>query len=332
MIVIEKMITHILDPSTNVIVCSDTCNHLDDAYIPMLESKLTKAFTSPKRKTGVFKEGSTIKHLLEEYRSSMKTFEEMSIAIANYIFTAKCRCGIFIPTDLILAEVVYEERRYLVGLDNCYLEGLSHDTSQSGEQIENEITLCSTLLSSTLLKKDCAFMIEFGDYSVSSVEAQVEIAAEKRYFYSDIALCCESSPSYQDAYKTISDACEAVVEEYDLPSVQILPKMKQIIKDNVAAKEDINIEEVAQAVFADQPLAKQHFESQVKEKGVVKPISVEHIKSAKAEKVQKIRTDKGIEVIIPVDFMNSTEYVQFHTGEDGTISIELKNINRIISK
>lgn len=332
MIVLEKMITHILDPSSNVIVCSDTCMELREESVAMLESKLSRAFTSAGRKVGVFKEGSVMKHQLEEYRSSIHTFEEMSANMAKYIFDTKCKCGIFTPSDLILAEVVYEDRRYLVGLDNAYSEGLLHEVKQNGDQVENEIVICSTLLSHSLLKKDSAFTIEFGDYSVSSVEAKVEIEGEKRYFYGDIALACESAPSYQDAVKTIKKTCEEVVKEYDLEPVKVLPKMKQIIKENVEAQEDIKVEEVAEILFSDQPLAKQQFASQVKERGVAEPVVVEHMKTTKAEKVQKIRTDKGIELIIPVDYMNSTDYVIFHTGEDGTISIELRNINRIMSK
>lgn len=332
MIVIEKMISHLLDPSSNVIVCSDTCMDLQEHSMEMLENKLNKVFTSSQRKIGIFKEGSVMKHQLEAYRSSLDSFEAMSVKMAKYIFETKCKYGVFTPTDLILAEVVYEERRYLVGLDNAYLEGYGHETKQMGEAVENEVIVCSNLLSASLLKKDSAFAIEFGDYSVSSVEAKIEIEGEKHYFYNDIALACDSAPSYQDAMKTMKKACQDVVKQYDLEPVEVMPKMKQIIKENVEAQEEIKVEDIAQVLFSNQPVAKAQFETQVREQGIVKPVPVENIKSSKAEKVQKIRTDKGIELIIPVDYMNSTDYVIFHTGEDGTISIELRNINRIISK
>lgn len=332
MITIDQMVTHILDPSSNILVLSDTCMEVGEECISLMSSKITKAFTGSQRKTGTFKEGSPIKHMLEEYRSGIHTFVEMSKKIADFIFQAKCKCGLFDPSDLIIAEVVYEDRRYLVGLDNAYVEGISHDTKTVGEQIENELRLHTTLLSSTLMKKDRAFTIEFGDYSVASVEARVEIEAQKRYFYSDVVLSCDSTPSYSDAVKTMTNACQEVIKEFELDTVQVMPKMKQIIKENVEAQEEIKVEEVAQVLFSSQPLAKQHFEQEVKEKGVEKPIPVEYVKSTKAEKVQKIKTDKGIEIIIPVDYMNSTDYVEFSNKEDGTISIQLKNINRIISK
>lgn len=332
MITIDKMITHILDPSSNIIVCSDTCMEVSEECISMMEAKITKAFTSSQRKVGVFKEGSPIQAMVESYRASIDTFEEMSKKIAKFIFEGKCKCGLFSPSDLILAEVVYEDRRYLVGLDNAYLEGLSHSTNTIGESVENELLINSTLLSSSLIKRDCAFTIEYGDFSVASVEAKVEIEAQKRYFYSDVVLSCDSTPSYSDAVKTITKACQDVVKEYELDSVEVMPKMKQIIKENVEAQEDIKVEEVAEILFSKQPLARQHFEQEVKEQGVAKPIPVENMKSTKSEKVQKIKTDKGIEIIIPVDYMNSTDYVEFNNKEDGTISIQLKNINRIISK
>ncbi len=70
----------------------------------------------------------------------------------------------------------------------------------------------------------------------------------------------------------------------------------------------------------------------MKEKGMDRPILTEYVKPTKAEKVTKIKTDKGIEVIIPINYMDSTEYVEFQTLEDGTLMIHLKNINRITSK
>lgn len=333
MIVIEKMITHVMDPSANVLVCSDTCmENIDEACIKLIENKLSKIFVNSARKTGTFKEGSRIAYELDQYRASLTSFEEMSKAIAHYIFEAKMKCGLFDPSDLILAEVVYEERRYLVGLDNAYMENLTHRTSQNGELIQNDVETYKTILSATFIKRDCAFMIECSDYSVSSVEAKVDIDAQKQYFYGDIVLACENTPSYKDAMKTIAKACANTIKEYDLEEVSVMPKMKQILMENVAANEDIRIEEVAQIVFEDKPLAKAHFSEEVKSQGIQKPIPVEYMKTSKAESVQKIRTDKGIEISVPVDFMNSTDYMEIHTSKDGIISIQLKNIHHITSK
>ena len=61
-------------------------------------------------------------------------------------------------------------------------------------------------------------------------------------------------------------------------------------------------------------------------------VDVEYVKPRRSERVQKIKTDNGIEIIIPVDYMNSKDYVEFVTQSDGTISIQLKNITNITSK
>ena len=74
------------------------------------------------------------------------------------------------------------------------------------------------------------------------------------------------------------------------------------------------------------------FREELRKQGVEKPIEVEYVKPARSDKVQKIKTDKGIEIIIPVDYMNSRDFVEFKNQPDGTISIQLKNITRITSK
>ena len=90
--------------------------------------------------------------------------------------------------------------------------------------------------------------------------------------------------------------------------------------------------EIAEELFAEKPLAKAEFKEELKKQGVPTAIEVEYVKPTRSDKVQKIKTDKGIEIIIPVDYMNTKEFVEFKNQPDGTISIQLKNITHITSK
>ena len=47
---------------------------------------------------------------------------------------------------------------------------------------------------------------------------------------------------------------------------------------------------------------------------------------------QCLKTDTGIELKIPMEQYQNPEQVQFITGEDGTISVLLKNIGHIITR
>ena len=108
--------------------------------------------------------------------------------------------------------------------------------------------------------------------------------------------------------------------------------MKSMLVDNIENSKPIQIDEIAEELFAEKPLAKAEFKEELKKQGVPTAIEVEYVKPTRSDKVQKIKTDKGIEIIIPVDYMNTKEFVEFKNQPDGTISIQLKNITHITSK
>lgn len=46
----------------------------------------------------------------------------------------------------------------------------------------------------------------------------------------------------------------------------------------------------------------------------------------------RLSTDTGIELVIPTEFFENTEFVEFYKDDDGFMSITLKNIQNITNK
>lgn len=304
----------------------------DEAIQKMLHGKGNKIFTSSKRRKAKFLDDSIFLTWLASYKERTVSFEEISCRIAQQIFDVKMKVGIYEDFDLIVAEALYDERRYLVVFENSYHDGMCHHVNQEAEAVENEIIAAKTMLSMNLSKGDSAFYIELSDASVSVIEEKVDVEGEKREVYSRYILKCESGLSYTEGTKALQKTCSEIADKFDLDEVSILPKMKKIVNENVEACTDIQLDEIAQILFDGTPPAKREFIDEMKSKGFTQALDVENVKPAKAEKVQKIKTDSGIEIIIPIDYMNSRDYVEFSNAPDGTISIRLKNINKIISK
>ena len=57
-------------------------------------------------------------------------------------------------------------------------------------------------------------------------------------------------------------------------------------------------------------------------------------KEATLKKVgrHKLKTDTGIELTIPTDYFDNTEYVEFNNDGNGTLSITLKHISNIVNR
>lgn len=333
MIEIEKIILHVLDCEHNTCIPSTACmQDLHPEIEKMLLSKIEKVFRSNLRKNGKLQEGNTITTWIQQYKQQELSFEAYSHHIANHIFEQKMKYAIYHSSDCIIASILREGRRYLFVLDNAYVQGITHHLQQNEKGLINEIITHQTLLSANLLKQDCAFVVELSDESLLCVEQKVEIEGEKRYFFADILLGSKIAPSYKESVACLSKITEAISDKYALDEVEIIPKMKSLVVDNVEKQKPISIDEVANILFNDQSLVKDDFKEEMKKQGIPDTIDVEHVKPAKSERVQKIKTDKGIEIIIPIDYMNSKEFVEFKNQPDGTISIQLKNITHITSK
>ena len=46
----------------------------------------------------------------------------------------------------------------------------------------------------------------------------------------------------------------------------------------------------------------------------------------------KLKTDTGIELTIPAEYFDNTEFIEFNHAEDGSLFITIKNISRIINR
>lgn len=328
----EKVIVHVLDCEHNNCITSVSCmENMSVETEKMLLSKAEKVFQNAGRKKAIFKEESTMKKRLAELKEEKLSFEECSEQIANIIFEKKMQYALYQSSDLVIAILKKEGRRYFLVLDNSYMEGITHNLQANENGSVNEIVPCFGLLSANLVKQDRAFLVELSDFSIHCVENKVEIEGEKVNFMADIILQSNANPSYKETFKCLSKVSEAVSEKYDLDEVEIVPKMKSMLVDSASMQQSLSVDDVAQVLFSS-PLAQADFKEEIKKQGIPEKIEMEYVKPAKAEKVQKIKTDKGIEIIIPVDYMNSKEYVEFCNHPDGTISIQLKNITYITSK
>ena len=132
----------------------------------------------------------------------------------------------------------------------------------------------------------------------------------------------------------------AIVEKVALqsdenPSVA-LSKAKSYINDKIAMLEEdtpkLNIEDLGNTIFSDSEEMHDKYEEYIEKEQLPKSIKVNRAQLTNSVKTQKIKTDTGIELIVPVDYYRNKDYFEFLTDESGKISIRLKNIGEIINK
>ena len=100
---------------------------------------------------------------------------------------------------------------------------------------------------------------------------------------------------------------------------------------NLDEKGEIDLKTFASEAFPAQEEAKEIFFSTLEKKGVDEPkISMTEKTIQRSFDKQKIKTDEGIEIKIPMEFFNNPHKMEFVTEANGKISIVLKDINKIL--
>jgi hypothetical protein len=94
----------------------------------------------------------------------------------------------------------------------------------------------------------------------------------------------------------------------------------------------VDIDNLAKGLFRDSFEIQKEYAENVRKAGVSTGITMEDAYVEKHFRTQKIKTDTGIELNFPSEMFNNKDMMEFINNPDGTISILIKNVNKIINK
>ena len=86
------------------------------------------------------------------------------------------------------------------------------------------------------------------------------------------------------------------------------------------------------ALWKTNPIQQEAAKKELAEQDMMRPLPVNREFATKVGEHHKIKTDTGIEISFPVEYMQNREFIEIKTNDDGTLRIELKNINKIVNK
>lgn len=325
---IKQIITHSLDTFSNLFVASEIAYEPNEDAMPFIESKIRKILHSQNRKEAYFQR-SIVEDTILKYRVQEMDFVNASSTIAKHIFEEKRKYNVFTNSLFIFCEVLDEDTRYLIGMDNSSVQGLTHITNAQ-ETVYNEIKVEKNLFSANILKNDRIFIFDTTNSELMLIENPYVTETQSIYLFEHI-LGCKANPSFKESVQVMNECAQVIANKYAMDEIEIMPKLKNALKESVDEKA-IVLEEVASSVFTANAPAQQDFKEEVKKAGIKENFAVENVRIAKSDKTEKIRTDQGIEISIPVEYMESHEYFEIIHEPSGSISIQLKNITTLERK
>lgn len=332
---LRRAVLHILDCNSGVKVLSDDELDVTDASINSFITKhIERVFEDAGLRNGEFSQSSGLKYHLGEYQKSEEYFITLSKAIAERVYEGVSQSDKPDSSDLIVCDCIINDRP-LIGVLKCDNKiGYTHQVMQEDGKVKNQIINHYAILPTTSQKiSECAFIFT-DDFSIKYKSKKRKIDGETSDLIADVLLECIYDISSRESVNAVRKIAKQVTEENGGDTIETLSKMKEYVTESIENDEAQYIEtaKVAERIFDGRPAMRDEFIEKAEKANVPQKVEVNSYVTKKLSSNVKLVTDIGVELIFPAEYYQNSEYIEFNTNEDGTISIQINNIGELINK
>jgi hypothetical protein len=333
MIGINRAILHILDFNSNLTVFSEQELEIGSgSAAAYLMKHLERSFTDPSLKPGVFNQSSAMKADIAAYAKAEISFVQLSTQIAGALYQAIAQSDKLVSADVLVCDINVNGEQVVAILKCNNRVGFTHQVAQGEAGISNSIIHHYAILPSLAHKLDEYAFVWVATGEIRFVDKKCSIGGSEVYILPEIVLDCSSRISQKDTIAMVTSITRKVAENHGENPAMAVSRAKTLIIENAEMSEYLNPQELGSAVFADSPLMQQQYRQEVAQAGLEEAVRIDRNLAVRTGRTQKLKTDTGIEITIPIDYFQNTEYVEFINNPNGTLSIALKNIGKLVDK
>lgn len=333
MVVIEKAILHILDVNESNEVFSDDLLEMNEATAEFLIKHVEKTISSLDAKKGSFYGNSEFKVMLDGYIGGEMEFIDFSRQVAGALYKVLTTAEAVSSTDLLICDAHIDETRYLVIFKCNNHQGYVHQINvDENGKVSTELVNNYAILPGLTQKIDEFVFINCETMEILSKSRKYNVDGNSIYLIPELLLECAQTPSPAETIKEINKAVKKVTEAYCQDEVAAVTAVKNFIAENMEKDAVLDPVAVGREVFQDNPSMAADYNHAIETAGFSEPVEVNQEATLKKMKKHKLSTDTGIEITIPTDYFENTDFVEFFKEDDGSMSITLKNIQNIINR
>lgn len=270
--------------------------------------------------------------LVKEFSEESMVEDSKKLAQALYDIM---NANVTIPSaDFAVVTFQVHSMMYLGLLKMNYKESYVHMTqnNEEGRNI-NQIIRYRSMLPSATTKLSEAVIIDLTDYSVQIIEKKYDINGSKVNYLSELYLHCHAAMSSKTKLDIVVNAVKQVNNKHysEEPVKQL--EAKRIIKEEMEETGSVSVEKVSDKLYGDVPQIKEEFDKKMEKYHMeTAEVTPQSERTTKKFEKQYLKTDTGIEINIPMEQYQDADQVEFITNPDGTISVLIKNINKITTR
>jgi len=329
---IKQIIIHILDTSMTMPVMSmeemPTSVDMNDFFA----THIMKTLNDDTLKSCVFDlEYNMFLTYLNEYEKKTTDFITFSKQVAGQLF-AIMSANISIPSaDLAIVKYRLKSMDYLAILKLNYQNTYMHYTDFESDINVNSIIVHRTTLPNAGQRISEAAIIDLSALTVDVLDKTVEINGEKKAYLSQLFFKCHTNLSSKEQLQAVKSATNKVTKKLFDADVEKKADITEALYQHIDEKGEIDLHAFAKEAFQHNDEAKEIFFTSLEKKGIEEPtITITEKTIARSFDKQRICTDEGVEIKIPMQFYNNPQKMEFVTDENGKLSILIKDINRIL--
>jgi len=332
-IIIRSAIMHILDSNVGMPVLSDELLPLTPDMNDFLRNHIYKVISGDELKTCVFdEENSEVYQLIQEFTE--ENMVETTKKLAELLYSIMNANVAIPPADVFFVTYQMESEHHLAILKMNYKEVYMHYTSMNEEDgnVNDVMKQCCALPGGGGRLSE-AVTISLAENTVQLLEKKYEINGVKTNYLSEVYLQCHAKMSQKTKLDIVTKAVDQINKKYFEDDFEKKMEAKSVIHNTYVEQGTLVPEEIGEELFGQVPEIKEEFVEKLEKYKLPKEeITVKNERTTKKFEKQFLTTDSGIEINIPMEEYNNKQHVEFITNPDGTISVLIKNVNRITTK
>ena len=332
MILIDNAILHILDFRSGVTVYSDQPMEKSDDVQSFLQKHLEKTLARTDAKQGTFAEDSAFRASLRAFVAGETDFVAFSKIVARRMEDAYLHTDEPVSMDIIVLDAHVDERRTLILLRCTNHTGYVHQVNQTPTGVDNEIIHHYAILPGPGQRIDEYAVIDTETEALRLVAKKHNVDGDAHLVLPEMVLECTLAPSQKDALKSLQDTTAKVAESYGHDAVTAAAAAKNYVAEHMEISDELDLKKAGEELFAGQPAMQADYNRAIEEQGFDAPVQMDQEQALKSVAKHKLKTDTGIELTIPTDYFDNTQFLEFNNCDDGTISITIKHVASIVNR
>lgn len=328
---IEHMIVHILDSQLSIPVISTAEMPSSYETKEFFMNHIHKVINGEDIKKCVFdEEYNVFLSNLKNFIADETQFVPFSIQTAQQLF-AIMSTNIEIPSaDLAVVTFKSASQPFLALLKMNYQSTYIHYTDYEEDANINTILLHRTTLPNPSQKINEAIIIDLTTMDIQILEKSYPVNGEKTFYFSKLFLKCHAKMSSKEQMAIVKHATQKVAKKFFDEDMEKKMHITEELFQQIDDSGNLNLETFAKDVFKANAEIKEAFMEALEQKGLDTPIVTLNEKTiSRSFENQRLKTDNGIELKIPMALYNDPTKMEFITNPDGKISILIKDITKI---